>query len=341
MKAIITGISGQDGYFLSKLLYKKNYEIIGIIRRNSSMTVGTMEKLPEEVKEKIKIVYGDLTDAGFFAKLLEKEKPDELYHLAAQSFVGYSFQNPASTYDVNISGTLNVANAVKDYSPKTRLYFAATSEMYGQPEITPQNEETPFKPRSPYAVSKLAGFWTMKTYREAYGLNISNGILFNHESEVRGPEFVTRKISKAVAKIKTGKLDVLELGNMNARKDWGYAEDYVYGMWSMLNKNEGDDFVLGTGVLHTVREFVELAFNEVGIKIHWKGEGPNETGVSDEGKTLVKVNKKFFRPLESDNYLADFTKAKNMLKWKPKTSFKELIKLMVNSDILMEENKEL
>ena len=341
MKAIITGISGQDGYFLSKLLYKKNYEIIGIIRRNSSMTVGTMEKLPEEVKEKIKIVYGDLTDAGFFAKLLEKEKPDELYHLAAQSFVGYSFQNPASTYDVNISGTLNVANAVKDYSPKTRLYFAATSEMYGQPEITPQNEETPFKPRSPYAVSKLAGFWTMKTYREAYGLNISNGILFNHESEVRGPEFVTRKISKAVAKIKTRKLDVLELGNMNARKDWGYAEDYVYGMWSMLNKNEGDDFVLGTGVLHTVREFVELAFNEVGIKIHWKGEGPNETGVSDEGKTLVKVNKKFFRPLESDNYLADFTKAKNMLKWKPKTSFKELIKLMVNSDILMEENKEL
>ena len=336
MKAIITGISGQDGYFLTNLLYKKGYEIIGIIRRNSSMSIGTIEKLPRETKNRLNIEYGDLTDASFFARLLEKEKPDELYHLAAQSFVGYSFQNPASTYDVNISGTLNVANAIKDYSPKTKLYFAATSEMYGQPEITPQNEETPFKPRSPYAVSKLAGFCTMKTYREAYGLSISNGILFNHESEVRGPEFVSRKISKAVAKIKTGKLDILELGNLNARKDWGYAEDYVYGMWLMLNKDEGNDFVLGTGELHTVREFVELAFNEVGINIHWEGEGPNETGVSDEGKIIVKVNKKFFRPLESDNYLADYSKAKKLLNWKPSTSFKQLIKLMISSDLELE-----
>lgn len=333
MKAIITGISGQDGYFLSRLLFEKDYEIIGVVRRNSSMTTGTVEKLPYEMKEKIRIEHGDLTDAGFFARLLEREKPDELYHLGAQSFVGYSFQNPASTYDVNISGTLNVVNAVKEYSPKTKLYFAATSEMFGQPETTPQNEDTAFKPRSPYAVSKLAGFWTMKTYREAYGMFISNGILFNHESEVRGPEFVTRKISMAVSKIKRGKQQVLELGNLNARKDWGYAKDYVYGMWQMLNNGSGDDYVLGTGELHTVREFVEIAFQEVGINIHWEGVNENEIGLSDYGKVLVRVNKAFFRPLESDNYLADASKARDKLKWKSTTSFKELINLMVKSDL--------
>ena len=330
---VISGITGQDGYFLSQSLISRGFEVLGIIRRNSSMTVGNLALLPNNIKEKVQIHYGDLTDANFLSKLLGENKPDYFYHLAAQSFVGYSFQNPASTYDVNISGTLNVVNAVKEYSPNTKLYFAATSEMFGQPESTPQNEETSFKPRSPYAVSKLAGFWTMKTYREAYGMFISNGILFNHESEVRGPEFVTRKISMAVSRIKNGKQLVLELGNLNARKDWGYAKDYVYGMWQMLNNGTGDDYVLGTGELHTVREFVEIAFQEVGIKIHWEGENENEIGLSDDGKILVKVNKAFFRPLESDNYLADASKAKNKLKWKSTTSFKELIKLMVKSDL--------
>ena len=333
MKAIITGISGQDGYFLSKLLHGKGYEIVGIVRRNSSMTTGTVEKLPAKIRDSIRIEYGDLTDAGFFAKLLEREKPDELYHLAAQSFVGYSFQNPASTYDVNISGTLNVVNAIKEYSQKTKMYFAATSEMFGQPETTPQNEETVLKPRSPYAVSKLAGYWTTKTYREAYNMYIANGILFNHESEVRGPEFVTRKITMSVARIKAGTQDFVELGNLDARKDWGYAADYVNGMWKMLQMENGDDFVLGTGELHTVREFAEESFKQIGMDITWSGEGVNEVGTNESGKVVVKVNKKFFRPLESDNYLADPAKAKRVLKWNPSVSFKELIKIMVESDL--------
>ena len=297
------------------------------------MLNGTMEKLPIEIKDSIRIEYGDLTDAGFFAKLLERERPDELYHLAAQSFVGYSFQNPASTYDVNISGTLNVVNAIKEYSPKTRMYFAATSEMFGQPETTPQNEDTVLKPRSPYAVSKLAGYWTTKTYREAYDLFIANGILFNHESEVRGPEFVTRKITISIARIMKGLQDCVELGNLDARKDWGYAGDYVEGMWKMLQHDSGDDFVLGTGKLHTVREFAEEAFRHVNIHITWEGEGVNERGISDDGKILVKVNKKFFRPLESDNYLADPSKARKILKWTPSIEFRELVKIMVENDM--------
>ncbi len=333
MKALLTGISGQDGYFLSRFLTEKGYEIHGVIRRNSSMSQGTVSLHTKDVRDNITIHYGDLTDANFFSKLLSEEKPDEMYHLAAQSFVGYSFQNPSSTYDVNISGTLNIANAVKDYSPGTKLYFAATSEMFGQPETTPQNEETAFKPRSPYAVSKLAGFWTMKTYREAYDLFICNGILFNHESEVRGPEFVTRKISLGVARIANGSSDPIELGNLDARKDWGYAGDYVEGMWKMLNHETPDDFVLGTGELHTVREFAQFAFERAGFRITWKGSGVDEVGISEDGRVLVKVNKAFFRPLESDNYLADYGKAERELGWKPRTKFGELVKIMVDSDL--------
>ncbi len=333
MKALITGISGQDGYFLSKLLHSKGYETHGVVRRNSSMSLGTTDMLPENIKSEIKIHYGDLTDASFFAKLLAEEKPDELYHLAAQSFVGYSFQNPSSTYDVNISGTLNVANAVKDYSPRTRMYFAASSEMFGQPETVPQNEDTPFKPRSPYAISKLAGFWTTKTYREAYGLFMANGICFNHESEVRGPEFVTRKISLAVAEIARGSNRALDLGNLGARKDWGYAEDYVEGMWMMLNYKEPDDFVLGTGEIHTVREFTEEAFKVAGIPIRWEGDGINERGVTEEGKIVVRVKKELYRPLEAENFLADYSKAERKLRWKPRTKFAELVKLMVDNDL--------
>lgn len=333
MKALITGITGQDGYFLSKLLLSKGYEVHGVIRRNSSMSNGTLSYLEPNILSQIHIHYGDLTDSGFFAKLLFELKPDEMYHLAAQSFVGYSFQNPASTYDVNIGGTLNVSNAVKEYSPDTRLYFAATSELFGQPKITPQNESTAFEPRSPYAISKLAGFWTLKNYREAYNLYMSNGVLFNHESEMRGPEFVTRKISIHVANVAHGSKEILELGNLNAKKDWGYAKDYVYGMWLILNYKYADDFVLGTGELHTVREFAEKAFKVIGINVHWKGSGLNEVGLTDDDKILIKVNKNFFRPLEADNFCADYSKANKELNWKPNTNFDELIKIMVNYDL--------
>ena len=333
MKAIITGISGQDGYFLSRLLFSKGYEIHGILRRNSSMTQGTVSRLPADIKSHLLIHYGDITDSQFISILVNKEKPDEFYHLAAQSFVGYSFQNAMSTYDANISGTLNVCNAIKDFSPDTRMYFAATSEMFGQPKETPQNERTVLSPRSPYAVSKLAGFWTVKTYRDAYNLFMANGILFNHESEVRGPEFVTRKISQAVAKISFGSKDELVLGNLDAIKDWGYASDYTEAMFKILKQDIPDDFVIGTGESHTVREFVEIAFREIGINITWKGKGINEVGLNDEGKTLVRVSNEFFRPLESDNYRADYTKAKNKLGWKPKIKFNDLVKIMVENDI--------
>lgn len=332
-KAIITGITGQDGYFLTKLLLKKGYEVHGVIRRNSSMSVGTLALLEPKLREQVHVHYGDLTDANFLDDLLGAEKPQELYHLAAQSFVGYSFQNPSSTYDVNIGGTLNVANAIKDYSRNTRLYFAATSELFGQPKETPQNENTPFYPRSPYAISKLAGFWTVKTYREAYKLFMTNGILFNHESEVRGPEFVTRKISLHVARHKRGDTSVLELGNLDARKDWGYAKEFVEGMWRMMQLDEPDDFVLGTGEVHTVREFVTEAFRGIGKVVHWGGAGLEETGETESGEVLVRVNPKYCRPLESDNYCADPTKAHTQLRWKPKIGFTQLVKTMVRHDV--------
>lgn len=333
MKALITGITGQDGYFLTKLLLSKGYEVDGVVRRNSSMSIGNLRFLGKEILSQVNIHYGDLTDGNFFTSLLAELKPDEMYHLAAQSFVGYSFQNPSSTYDVNIEGTLNVVNAIKESSSDTRLYFAATSELFGQPTVAPQNENTPFQPRSPYAISKLAGYWTIKTYRDGYNLFLSNGILFNHESEFRGPEFVTRKISQGVSRWAAGRKDPIELGNLGARKDWGYAKDYVEGMWSMMQYKFGDDFVIGTGELHTVREFVEEAFKVSGVGIRWVGRGINEVGLSDDDEVLVKVNKAFFRPLESDNYLADYSKAKQKLGWKPKTNFKELVKIMVKNDM--------
>ena len=333
MKAYITGIAGQDGYFLSQLLLSKGYEVHGILRRNSSMTQGTVDLLPENVRKQITIHYGDITDGHFLSTLLAREKPEELYHLAAQSFVGYSFQNALSTYDANIGGTLNVCNAIKDSSPDTRMYFAATSELFGQPKETPQNEMTPFFPRSPYAVSKLAGIWTVRTYREAYKLYMANGILFNHESEVRGPEFVTRKISMAVARIAHGSKDPVILGNLSAVKDWGYARDYVEGMWKMLQQDYPDDFVLGTNESHTVREFAEAAFRTIGKSITWKGSGVNEVGLSEDGETLVKVSREFFRPLESDNYRGDYSKARKKLGWEPGTRFGDLVRIMVESDL--------
>jgi len=295
------------------------------------MTRVTMELLPDEVRRKIAVHYGHITDGIFLSNLLGKERPDKIYHLAAQSFVGYSFQNVLSTYDANIGGTLNVCNAAKDYSPDTMMYFAAKSEMFGQTSESPQNENTPFLPRSPYAVSKLAGSWTVRTYRDAYKLLMTNGILFNYESEVRGPEFVTRKISLGLARIIKGSRESIILGNLDARKDWGYATDFLRGMWMMMQKDYPDDFVLGTGEQNTVREFAEEAFMVSGINITWKGSGINEIGVSDEGKTMIKVRKEFYRPLESDNYKADYTKAKEKLEWNPEIKFRELVRIMVES----------
>jgi len=333
MKALITGITGQDGYWLSQLLIEKGYDVYGIARRNSQMSLGSLEHLPKDVKNKINIIWGDVTDSNFINETVEKIQPDELYHLAAQSFVALSFKNPRYTYDVNIGGTLNVANAVKDYSPKTKLYFAATSELFGKVRETPQNENTPFYPRSPYAVSKLAGFWTIKNYRESYGLFMSNGILFNHESEMRGPEFVTRKITLGVARISKGLQDHIELGNLNSKRDWGYAKDYVEAMWLMLQHNKPDDFVVGTGEAHSVREFVERAFEAVGIDIVWEGSGVNEIGKdARSGKVLVKVNPKFFRPADVELLVADSSKARRELGWKPKTSFEKLVEIMVKHD---------
>ncbi|AEF97054.1 GDP-mannose 4,6-dehydratase [Methanotorris igneus] len=340
--ALITGITGQDGYYLTKLLLEKGYEVHGIVRRNSKKSLGNLEHLSKEEKEQINIHWGDVTDSTFIDRTIKELKPDEVYHLAAQSFVGFSFENPKYTYDVNIGGTLNVVNAIKEYSPESKLYFAATSELYGKVQEIPQKETTPFYPRSPYAVSKLAGFWTVKNYRESYGLFMCNGILFNHESPMRGPEFVTRKISLGVAKIYYGLQKYIELGNLNAKRDWGFAGDYVYGMWLILQHHKPDDFVLATGETHSVREFVEKAFKVVDIEIEWEGKGVKEVGKNaDTGEVLVKVNPKYFRPAEVDILVGDYSKAKKELGWEPKVKFDELVEMMVKADLKRIENKEI
>lgn len=317
-KALITGISGQDGYFLSQFLLDKNYEVYGLVRRNSQASLGSLELLDEEIRNKIKICWGDITDYYYIEKLIKEIKPDELYHLAAQSFVGLSFENPKLTYDTNINGTLNIVNAVKEFSPKTKVYFAGTSELYGKAKECPQNEDTPFYPRSPYGISKLAGYWTIKNYRESYGLFMSNGILFNHESEVRGKEFITRKITIGLANIIKGKQKFIEIGNIDAKRDWGYTKDYVKGMWMILQYNKPDDFVLATGENHSIKEFVEESFKCVGIS---------------DWEKYIKINKEFIRPAEVNVLKGDYSKAKKELGWEPKTNFKELIKIMINNDL--------
>ena len=333
-KALITGVTGQDGYFLSQLLLEKGYKIYGLARRNSQKSLGSLEFLSEEMKKQIKTYWGDITDCFFVEKIIKEGQFDEIYHLAAQSFVHLSFDNPKLTYNVNIGGTLNIVNTVKEYSSKSKLYFAATSELFGKVKEVPQNENTPFYPRSPYAISKLAGFWTIKNYRESYGLFMSNGILFNHEGEMRGPEFVTRKISLGVAKIHYGLQKYIELGNLDARRDWGYAKDYVEGMWKILQYKKPDDFVLATGENHSIREFVEEAFHIIGKRIVWEGEGVNEIGKDKEtGNILIKVNSNYFRPAEVEHLIGDASKAKRELNWEPKTKFKDLVKLMVEFDL--------
>lgn len=332
--ALITGITGQDGYFLSKLLIEKGYEVHGLVRRNSQMSFGSLRKLDEATFKQIKIHWGDVTDHTVIVKLVHEMQFDEIYHLAAQSFVALSFTNPQVTYDTNISGTLNVVNAIKEFSPKTRLYFAATSELYGKAQAKPQNEATPFYPRSPYGVSKLAGFWTVKNYREAYGLFMCSGILFNHESEMRGEEFVTKKIVKAVVDISRGKKEFLEIGNLYARRDWGYAGDYVDGMWLMLQQPEPDDFVLATGVNHSIKDFIQVAFKNLGIDLVWEGEGLEEVGKNmADGKILVKVNRDFFRPSDVEDLVGDASRAKSVLGWSFTVDFEKIVKIMIDYEL--------
>ena len=331
--ALITGITGQDGSYLAEFLLSKGYEVHGIIRRQSTSCTERIEHLIDA--DKIILHYGDLTDSNNLTALIHKIEPDEIYNLAAQSHVGTSFEIPEYTADATGVSAVKLLEAIRQVKPDTKIYQASTSELFGGlPETAPQSETTPFHPRSPYAVAKLYAYWITVNYRESYGMFACNGILFNHESPRRGEDFVTRKITLAVAKIMAGKQEKLSLGNLNSKRDWGFAGDYVEGMWRILQQEKPDDYVLATGETHTVREFVEAAFEQVGIKINWQGEGVDEKGYcAKTGKLLVDVNPKFFRPAEVDLLLGDPTKAEKNLGWKRKVSFKELVKIMVASDM--------
>ena len=332
-KALITGITGQDGSYLAEFLIEKNYEVHGLIRRSSSPNIERIE----HIEDKINLHYGDLTDSNNMISLIKQIEPDEIYNLAAQSHVQVSFETPEYTANVDALGTLRILEAIRilGLENKTRVYQASTSELYGKVQEVPQSETTPFYPRSPYGVAKLYAYWIMRNYRESYNIFASNGILFNHESPRRGETFVTRKITLAASKIKEGLQDKLYLGNLNAKRDWGYAKDYIECMWLILQADYADDFVIATGEMHTVREFVDLAFKEVDIELKWIGEGVNEKGIDkNTGKVLVEVDEKFFRPAEVDQLLGNPQKAKEKLGWNPtKTSFKELVKIMVRSDL--------
>jgi GDPmannose 4,6-dehydratase len=330
-RALITGITGQDGSYLTEFLIEKGYEVYGIVRRSSLFNRGRIEHLHSNPK--LKLMYGDLTDSSNLNRILEKVKPHEIYNLAAQSHVGVSFEVPEYTAEVDAVGTLRFLDAIKDSHLETRFYQASTSELYGLVQEVPQTEKTPFYPRSPYAVAKLYAYWIVVNYREAFGIHASNGILFNHESPRRGENFVTRKITLGVAKIKSGSKDILYLGNLDAKRDWGYAPDYVKMMWMMLQMDKADDFVVATNEMHTVREFVEKSFEVVGIKVAWEGEKENELGKdSKTGQILVKVDPKFYRPTEVEQLLGNPEKAKRILGWEPTVKFEELVKIMTIAD---------
>ena len=342
--ALITGITGQDGSFLAEFLLQKGYEVHGILRRSSSFNTGRIEHLyfdewVRDMKQQrtINLHYGDLTDSSSLIRIIQEVQPDEIYNLAAQSHVKVSFDVPEYTADADAIGTLRMLEAVRilHLEKKTKIYQASTSELFGLVQEVPQKETTPFYPRSPYGVAKQYGFWITKNYRESYGMFAVNGILFNHESERRGETFVTRKISLAVTRIKQGVQDKLHMGNLDARRDWGYAKDYVQCMWMILQHETPEDFVIATGEMHTVREFCTLAFAEVGIKIRWEGTGVEEKGIDEEtGRILVEVDPKYFRPAEVEQLLGDPTKAKTLLGWNPtQTPFPELVKIMVKHDM--------
>jgi len=331
-KALITGVTGQDGSYLSELLLKKGYEVHGIMRRHSSYNTDRVDHLREN--DKFRLHYGDLSDATNLMRLVDKIEPDEVYNLGAQSHVKVSFDIPEFTSDVNALGTLRVMETVREVNPGIRVYQASSSELFGLVQEVPQRETTPFYPRSPYAVAKLYGYWITVNYREAYGIYACNGILFNHESPCRGKTFVTRKITTGLANILKGKQQKLVLGNLDARRDWGFAGDYVEAMWLMLQQNEPDDYVIATGETHTVREFCEAAFQHVGITLVWEGEGLEEKGIDKQtGKELVTVSRDYFRPSEVDFLLGDPAKAMSKLGWRPKVSFQQLVKMMVDSDL--------
>lgn len=335
-KALITGITGQDGSYLAELLLEKGYEVHGIIRRASTFNTHRIDHLYKDRHNKdvrMFLHYGDMTDSSNLNRLLEKIEPDEIYNLAAQSHVKVSFEVPEYTAEVDAIGTLRFLDAIKDTGLKTKFYQASTSELYGLVQEVPQNEKTPFYPRSPYGVAKLYAYWITVNYREAYGIFACNGILFNHESPRRGETFVTRKITIAAARIKAGLQDKLFLGNLDARRDWGYAPEYVEGMWRILQHSKPEDFVLATGKTYTVRDFATLAFKELGIELDWVGKGAEEKGIDKStGKVLVEIDPGYFRPTEVDLLVGDASKAKALLGWEPKVELEELVRIMVNAD---------
>lgn len=339
-RALITGITGQDGAYLAELLLAKGYEVHGLKRRSSSFNTGRIDRLyqdPHEENVRLKLHYGDMTDATNLIRIVQDVQPDEIYNLAAQSHVAVSFETPEYTANADGIGTLRLLEAIRilKLEQTTRFYQASTSELYGLVQAVPQSETTPFYPRSPYAAAKLYAYWITVNYREAYGIHASNGILFNHESPLRGETFVTRKITRAAAAISLGLQEKLYLGNLDAKRDWGHARDYVEGMWRIVQHEVGDDFVLATGETRTVREFVEIAFNELGIQIQWSGEGVNEIGRDTAtGLVRVEVDPRYFRPTEVDLLLGEPAKAKEKLGWTPTTSFAEMVTEMVKSDLV-------
>lgn len=334
--ALITGITGQDGSYLAELLLDKGYHVYGIMRRKSVVDYGNVEHL----KDKIHFIYADMTDIISLINAMKLSQADEVYNLAAQSFVATSWEQPIATADIDAVGVTNMLEAIRTVKPSARFYQASTSEMFGLVQEMPQKETTPFYPRSPYGVAKLYGHWITKNYRESYNLYACSGILFNHESERRGKEFVTRKITDAVARIKHGVQDYLELGNMDSKRDWGHSKDYVKAMWLMLQQESPDDYVIATNETRTVREFVEIAFSLVDITVEWKGSDVDEIGIDKStGKTIVKINPKFFRPAEVDVLLGDPAKAETNLGWEREIPFAELVKRMVAMDMVLVEKE--
>jgi GDPmannose 4,6-dehydratase len=338
-KAIITGITGQDAAYLAELLLEKGYTVYGTYRRTSSTNFWRIEELGIEENPNLILLEYDLIDLSSAYRIISEIEPDEIYNLAAQSFVGVSFTQPIATAQITGVGAMNLLEAIRSINPKIKFYQASTSEMFGKVHAIPQNEETPFHPRSPYGVAKVFAHWATLNYQESYGIFATSGILFNHESPLRGKEFVTRKITDAVAKISLGKQDILELGNMDAKRDWGYAKEYVDGMYRMLQIDEPGTFVLATNKTQTVRDFVSLAFKATEVDIDWKGKEEREIGIDAKtGKTLIQVNPKFYRPAEVDLLIGDASKANKILNWKPKTTLKELCDMMVKKDIERNQN---
>lgn len=336
-KALITGITGQDGSYLAELLLEKGYHVHGIIRRSSTFTTDRIDHIYEDPHKEGKrffLYYGDLSESSVIDKLVREIRPDEVYNLGAQSHVQVSFEIPEYSANVVGLGALRILEAIRNHQSNAKFYQASSSEMFGKAQESPQKETTPFYPRSPYGCSKAFAYWITKNYREAFGIFACNGILFNHESPRRGKTFVTRKITRAVANIKLGKQDKLYLGNLEAKRDWGFAGDYVRAMWLMLQQKRPDDYVIATGQIHSVREFVKLAFRVVGIEIVWRGKGLKEKGIDQKTeKVLVKIDPRYFRPAEIDCLVGDYSKARKALGWKPKVKFRQLVRMMVKADL--------